>query len=61
MSVNDLLNLCDREIGRLHEENDHPAAILMTELCERLRAARDGKPVDWGGGINPALPPARHD
>lgn len=44
----DLITLAEREIQRLTEENEHSAAVIMRELCERLRSAatatEDAKP-----------------
>lgn len=37
MTNNELIGLAEREAQRLNEENDHSAATLMRQLCERLR------------------------
>lgn len=58
MTDNELLTLADREAQRLTDENDHSAAIIIRELCERLRVpsvvigtlserADDKRYVEW--------------
>lgn len=39
MTNNELIGLAEREAQRLTDENDHSAATLMRELCERLRGS----------------------
>ena len=42
MTNNELISLGEREAQRLDDENDHGAAIIMREMCDRLRSRPDG-------------------
>ena len=42
MMNDELISLGKREAQRLDEKNDHGAAIIMHELCERLRPRPGG-------------------